>query len=403
MKEVNNMKVAIIGGGPSGLTAAYYARGKIHIFDKNSDCGKKLLLTGNGKCNYFNKDQDIKYYHSYNKELIKNIITKNNIDRVINFTNELGLIPKYKNNYCYPYSGLASSVKESLKKACIEKGVIFHKTQDIKDIEYKNNKYYINNEEFDKVVIATGAKSYPKTGSDGFGYEIAKKFKHNINPVNPTLVQVITNTGLEKHWAGIRCDVTVSHYENNTLIKQEDGELQFTDYGLSGICIFNLSRDIKIGIENNKREYIHINFVPWYQDNNFLEFMNERNKSLPNRNITELCDGFISYKLLMVILKKIGIKNDEHWNELSRDDKKSFVNALTNFEVEVIDTKGFLNAQTCSGGVPLEELNLNTLESLKQKGLYFCGEVIDVDGDCGGYNLTFAFLSGILVGSDIHD
>lgn len=397
------MKVAIIGGGPSGLSAAYYAKGEIHVYDKNSDCGKKLLLTGNGKCNYFNKDQDFKYYHSYNKELIKVIINDKNINKVREFTKSIGIIPKYKNNYCYPYSGLSSSVKESLKKACTEKGVFFHFNEEIKDIKYLDNKFYINNIPYDKVIISTGAKSYPKTGSDGFGYQIAQKFKHHINPVNPSLVQVITNTGFEKSWAGIRCDVIVSHYENKSLIKQETGELQFTDYGLSGICIFNLSRDIKIGLENNKKEYIHINFIPWYNEDNFLEFMNKRNKSLPSRNITELCDGFLNYKLLMILLKKVGIKNDVNWNDLSENDKKKFVNILTDFEVEIIDTKGFDNAQTCSGGIPLEELNLKTLESLKQKGLYFCGEVVDLDGDCGGYNLTFAFLSGILVGSDIHD
>lgn len=400
------MKIAVIGGGPSGLVASINAKNnfnEVYLFDKNPDFGKKLLLTGNGKCNYWNEFQDISKYHSTNNDALKRIITTNNLRRTKEFLDSLGIIPNIKNGYYYPFSNQSASIKTILVEEAMNKGVIFKTNTEIKDIiKDKNFKVYYDNlcEEFDVVVIATGSKSYKKTGSDGYGYNIAKSFNINVLNISPSLVQLVTDTGLEKKWAGIRTLVKIKANE-----KEEEGEIQFTDYGISGICVFNISRNIAINLANKKKQKVKINFIPWFNGNNeeFLKYLNQLDIKLNKKNISNLCDGFLNYKLTNILASKSKIDNNKKWSELTNTKKMTFINNIHNLEVDVIDTKGFDNAQVCSGGISLDEINYETLETKKVSNLYFCGEVLDVDGDCGGYNLSFAFLSGLLVGRSIYD
>ena len=400
------MKIAVIGGGPSGLVASINAKNnfnEVYLFDKNPDFGKKLLLTGNGKCNYWNEFQDISKYHSTNNDALKRIITTNNLRRTKEFLDSLGIIPNIKNGYYYPFSNQSASIKTILVEEAMNKGVIFKTNTEIKDIiKDKNFKVYYDNlcEEFDVVVIATGSKSYKKTGSDGYGYNIAKSFNINVLNISPSLVQLVTDTGLEKKWAGIRTLVKININE-----KEEEGEIQFTDYGISGICVFNISRNIAINLANKKKQKVKINFIPWFNGNNeeFLKYLNLLDIKLNKKNIANLCDGFLNYKLTNVLASKSKIDNNKKWSELTNTEKMTFINNIHNLEVDVIDTKGFESAQVCSGGISLDEMNYETLETKKVSNLYFCGEVLDVDGDCGGYNLSFAFLSGLLVGRSIYD
>lgn len=400
------MNIAIIGGGPAGFAAAIKAsnnKNHVVILEKNSDALKKLLLTGSGKCNYWNINQSINKYHS-SYENIANIINPNNLKLVENFWNDLGIIPIIKNGYFYPYSEKSSSIKSALIKKALELGVIIRCNYDITDIKFKDNKFVVKaqdyEEEFDRVIIATGSLTYPKTGSTGFGYDVARRFNHNIINVNPSLVQLKTNASIKSSWAGIRTNVIVSHIENDKICKEEQGEIQLTDYGVSGICIFNLSRDISIGLQNKRQEKISINFVPWCQSN-LKDFLDKRNKDLPDRNITELCDAFLNYKLLYAICEYIHINPGKNWDKLNSQEQDLFVHNLTAMELEITATLDYDHSQVCSGGVDIASLNLETLESKNIPGLYFAGEVIDLDGDCGGYNLTIAILTGILAGSSL--
>ncbi len=398
------MKVAIIGAGASGLVSAIVSarnHDEVIVFEKNNDAGKKLLITGNGRCNYGNENQGLEKYHSNNSELIKDIINDSNINKVNDFFKTLGIIPKVKNGYFYPFSEKAVSIKSSLLKEAINLGVAFRFGVEINEVKKEELGFIVNNEYFDKVILATGSKCAPKTGSTGIGYDIATSFNHNVVSINPSLMQLLTATGLEKSWAGKRCEVIVSHYENDSLKKTEEGEIQFTSYGISGICIFNLSRDIRLGLNKGCKEEVSINFMPWLKESIF-EFMNNRANNLSKRSITELCDGFIDYTLMNVIVDYLKIDKNKSWQDLNHNEQEKLCNALINFKVTIIDTKSFEDAQTCSGGIPLCEINLKTMESLKQKGLYFTGELIDLDGDCGGYNLTVAWITGMLAGEH-HD
>ena len=407
-------EVIIIGGGASGLVAAIYAAklgSKVTILEKNKTLGKKILITGNGKCNYWNENQSLNNYHTNNKEIYKKILTDKNKKEILAFFNSIGIVPKIKDGYYYPYSNQATSIQTSLIKEAELQGVNIITETEVIDIE-KNGEIFrvnTNNGVFNskKIILATGSKACPKTGSDGFGYKIAKKLGHNIIEPLPGLVQLKANASFLKDWHGIRSDVSVSLIENNKKISTQVGEIQLTDYGVSGICIFCLSGMVARGLYENKKEQISINFLHPFGLNtkeDFINWMNIRNKKVLNRSISELLDGILNYKLINLILRLSKIKRETHWNNLSEKEKYLLGTNFTNFIIDIIGTNSFDSAQICTGGIPLTEINPDNMESTKTIGLYITGELLDVDGDCGGYNLTNAWITGYLAGIGVnHD
>ena len=401
-------QVIIIGGGASGLVSAIYSAKKgykVTILEKNNHPGKKILITGNGKCNYWNKIITTDNYNTSSKDKLEKIINNKNKQEIINLFNKIGIIPKIRDNYYYPYSNQATSIQTALIKECEVLGVNIVTSCEVTDIKKENSMFtiYTTNGTYTskKIIISTGSLAYPKTGSTGDGYQFAKKFGHNIITPLPALVQLKAKESYLKEWQGIRSDVSVTLLENNKKIKTEIGEIQLTDYGVSGICIFNLSSIISRGLYNNKEEQIIINFLHPFNINSeqeFINFMNTRNKTMNNRTISDLLDGFLNYKLINLILKLSKIKRDEKWNTISNKQKSILSNFLINFTVSIIGTNSFDTSQTTTGGIPLSEINIETMESLKCKGLYFTGELLDVDGNCGGYNLAFAWITGMLAG-----
>lgn len=394
-------KVVIIGGGASGLVAAIYsakAGNNVTILERNNSVGKKILITGNGRCNYFNENQSLDHYHSSDKHLLGKILTIHNLSEVLGLFDEIGIVPKIKNNYYYPNSNQAVSIKEALLLECQLLGVQIKTDYLVQEIIKQDNKFIINNEiTADKVIIATGSKAAPKTGSDGIGYTIAKKLNHTIIKPLPALVQLQSDDSI-KDWNGIRCDVNVTLMEKGKKIKEEIGEIQLTDYGVSGICIFNLSGYIARGLDNNQKEELLINFLPDIKD--FITYMEERNKKVKGRNISRLFDGLLNYKLADVLIKKSKINKDVYWDQLTQKQKENLSQNITNLKLNITGTNSFDKAQICSGGIPLTEINQTTMEFLKTQGLYFAGEILDVNGDCGGYNLSFAWVTGMLAGKD---
>ncbi len=394
-------KVVIIGGGASGLAAAIYAareKNEVTILERNNSVGKKILITGNGRCNYFNEDQKMKHYHSSNEELVPKIISPRNLSEILDFFDQIGIVSKIKNGYYYPNSNQAVSMKETLLSECELLGVKIIKDYLVQNITKKENKFIINDEIIaDKLIIATGSKAAPKTGSDGIGYELAKKLGHNIIKPLPALVQLISSDST-KAWNGIRCDAHVTLLENGKEIETETGEIQLTDYGVSGICVFNLSQYISKGLDKNNKEEITINFLPEIED--FIPYMNERNNKVKGRNISRLFDGLLNYKLADILIKKAGINKEDYWNDLTQAQKEALNQNITNLKLNITGTNSFEKAQVCSGGIPLTEIDTKTMQSIKTKNLYFAGEILDVNGDCGGYNLTFAFVTGMLAGKD---
>lgn len=401
-------EIIVIGGGASGLVSAIIAarKGKkVTILERNNICGKKILVTGNGRCNYFNEDQDIKHYRSNDKELLKEIITKENQEKVLQFFKEIGIEPKIKNGYYYPFSNQAVSIQNALLTEIKNLNIEIRNEVEVRKIKKQNNKFIImtdkENIEANKVIISTGSKSAPKTGSDGSGYKICKELRHTIIEPLPALVQLKGKEKYFKEWNGIRADVAINLYEDNKEIAKEVGEIQLTDYGISGICVMNLSGRVARGLYTGKDEYVKINFLSNLNINTVQEcigFIDKRNKAMKNRTISELLEGIINYKLLNVLLKNL---KNKQWNEVSAKDKEKIAESLVELKVNIIGTNSFDKSQVCSGGIPLKEIDVNTMESKLVNGLYIIGELLDCDGDCGGYNLTWAWITGIIAGEEI--
>lgn len=398
--------IVIIGGGVSGIVSAiksFNGRNRITILERNDKCLKKLLLTGNGRCNYFNDDTSISNYHSMREDLLDKVINSDNMSRVLDFYNELGIIPKIKNGYYYPFSNQASTVRDALMFEVMKLGISIKYNYLVEKIERSNNKFIINDSIVcDKVIIATGSCSYPKTGSDGMGYDFLRKFGHNIIKPLPALVQLNSDFKYCRELSGIRSDVILSLYEDDEFISSSVGEVQLTDYGISGICTFNLSHFVTRGLDVGKKEVIKVNFLPFIKDN-YMEWFNTYSNKHNDKNIYMLLCNILNYKLVKVILKVCSIDNEIYYNELDYNSRSLLIDNLTNFKFNIISTKDFNFSQVCNGGVSLDEVNLSTFESLIVDGLYITGEVLDINGNCGGYNLICAVISGILVGDDLSD
>ena len=403
----------VIGGGASGLVAAIYAAknsSKVILLEKNKNLGKKILITGNGKCNYWNEDQDLKHYNTNNSDLLLEILSNSNQKEILSFFDALGIIPKIRNGYYYPYSGQATSIQTALIKELEFNKVEVMTNCEVTNIEKVEDIFKVTTTigtlTSKKVILSTGSYACPKTGSTGTGYQFAKSLGHNIIKPLPALVGLKANETYLKEWHGIRSDVSVTLLENNIPLKTEIGEIQLTNYGLSGICIFNLSSLASRSLYNKKNIKISINFLHPFSINNkeeFIPWMTKRNNQIPKRTISDLLDGLLNYKLINLILKLSKIKRELSWDELNINQKQILANNLTNFTLNITETNSFESSQTTTGGIPLSEINPNTMESKKTKDFYMTGELLDVDGECGGYNLTFAWITGLIAGRGINN
>lgn len=383
-------KVVIIGAGASGMFFALNIntdKYDVTILEKNKIAGKKLLMTGNGKCNFWNEDMNIKHFHS--NENLDSIISDDLIREIPKIFDKLSIEKKNKNGYYYPFTNKASTIKDTFLEEIENKNIKIRYDYDVLNIEKTSDGYLINNEiKADILVIATGGLTYPKTGSNGEGINILKKLGHDVIKPLPSLVQLIsTKKEYLKAWHGIREDAKVSLYINDKLIKEELGELQLTDYGISGICVFNISRDASIALYEKKKVEVKIDFMPFCND--VVKYLKEKNTKL---SILSMLKRIINETLAKIILDESHIKYNVLVKNLSDNELERLEKNIKEFTLEIINTKSFDNAQVTRGGISLKDVN-SKFESKKCKNLYIIGEALDVDGDCGGYNLAFAFMS----------
>ena len=362
----------------------------VTIIEKNNNLGKKLLLTGNGRCNYFNDNMDIDNF--YSSKDVSRFINENNLNKVKDFFNSLGIIPRINNGYYYPYSNTSTAIHNSLMCEIKSLGINII-NEEVTDIIKRDKYTIITNEskyECDKVILATGGITYPKTGSNGFGYNLLKELGHKINVPRPALVPLTTVENVTD-WKGIRMDCKVELFVNEELMGTEYGEAQLTNYGISGICVMNLSRFVNT---NNKNTLV-IDFLP--KTNNLEELLNERNSKLKNRTIIELLESLINYKLLYFIFSKIKINPNMKWNELDNSKRELLIKNIKEYKLSINGTLDENYGETTTGGVDLDEVN-DSCESKICDNLFITGELLDIDGRCGGYNLTIAWITGILAG-----
>ena len=404
--------VVIIGGGASGLVCAIEAaknkNNHITILERNSECAKKILATGNGRCNYFNEDFTIDHYLTNTKAILERVITPDNKQKVLSFFDNLGIVPKIRNGYYYPFSNQALTIKNALlRKINNSPNIEIINDFQVTKVTNKDNKFFVSGNKKVKVtgdilVIATGSFASPKSGSDGNGFDLLKDYGFRVVNTLPALTALNADLAFAKDWQGVRCDVELSHYEDGILIRKESGEIQLTKTGISGICTFNISNRLIRGL-NYHQEIVKINFLPFLKNIStyeLLEWFNNRNNLLNNPLLKDNLYALLNNKVVNVILDLLKAEKDSTWNSLTTAKKEKLVKLLTEFEIEINGYQDYEHAQATSGGISLEEVNIMTMEST-YPNLYLLGEILDAVGDCGGYNLGFAWLSGILSGSKI--
>lgn len=396
--------VIVIGGGAAGLTAAISAArlsANVTIIEHTEHIGKKILATGNGRCNLTNLNQKAEYYYCEQKEYPWKVLKSFNAEQTLQFFQELGIYTKNKNGYIYPYSEQASSVLEVLQIECSRLNVKIALKTKVEEVRQKNKQFQIltNQGMFlaDSLIIATGSKASPKTGSDGSGYVIAKKMGHKILEPLPTLVALKSQGNFWKTMAGVRCDARLSLYIKNCFVRSERGELQITDYGISGIPTFQISHDAVKALNRKCSVLVSIDFMPECKDEIFPQFFSQRIRSSKTKTVEELFLGLLHNKLASVLIKQSKVPFDLPCHKLSKEQITRLITVMKNFEIPIVGSNSYEQAQACLGGVDTKELT-EALESKRVKNLYFAGEVVDVDGICGGYNLQWAWSSGYVAG-----
>lgn len=396
--------VIVIGGGASGIVAAIIARRNnsyVTLLERNDRIGKKLLVTGNGRCNYTNADMSLDYFHSSNKKCIENVLKIFDRDSTLDFFGRLGIMPKVEEGKIFPMSLQSSSVLDVLRyelerlNVNVVTGAYVTEISKKKDFLIKTK----TGETFhaDKVIIATGGMAMAVSGSDGNGYKFGKEFGHSINTPTPALVQLKLESDKLKAMDGVKFEGSANLYIDGELNRSEKGEILFTDYGVSGPPILQLSREAVRGISEKRNVQLELKLFDKSSEE-FTNYLLKRFSYMPTKTIELGLIGLINKKLIIPILKEIHLDKNKLVKELSKQDVDKLAHILTDWRFKVIGDKGWGQAQTTAGGILTQDINPETLESKKVKGLYFCGEILDVDGDCGGYNLQWAWSSGYVAG-----
>ena len=400
-------EITVIGGGASGMMAAITARksGKeVVILERKDRILKKVLITGNGRCNITNVNANISNYFGKNISSVENILNSFNPQDTMDFFNGLGIICNEENRgKVYPLSGQASSVVDALRFEAERLGIRIETEFYVRKIEKEGFKFKIYSEdrkkiEAGRVIIAAGGQSYPELGSNGSGFELAKELGHSVTRLSPSIVQLKTEKNQVKGLQGIKTDAAVTAYGDNKKICTYDGELLFTDYGISGNVVFNISFVMPL----YKNVEFEIDFMEKFDYNELYEILKERKKIMSHLTMENYFNGMINKKLGQFLSKVSGIeKLSKPVKDLNDSEIRKLCTVLKKYRVKILDTTGFKNAQITAGGVSLDEVNSETLESKIVKGLYFSGEVLDVYGECGGFNLQWAWASGYIAGKNV--
>ncbi len=395
----SKINIAIIGAGASSLLTSIFLSKhnfNVTIYERNNKIGKKLLATGNGRCNITNTNISLNnFYTNSDKSLLKDIFNSFDFHKCKEFFNNIGIeFIEGEKGRIYPMSQTASSIVDSLEYVALQNGVKINLNSEIENIDYKNKKFILNNKmQYDKLIIATGSVAMPKLGSNDSGYRFAEQFKHNIVKPFASLVQLISSNKNLDMISGVKIQGSVNNRQ---------GDILFTKYGVSGSVILDISRDISNNLQHQKNIKLTIDTMPTISKNKLVDMLLQRVKIVGDKDINSWLDGLQNKKLTKYIMLNSNISNSIKYAKfLNRKDIVKIVHTIKNLEFEIVDTKGFESCEVCAGGVDLSQIDLKTMQSKKQKNLYFTGEVLDIDGDCGGYNLHWAWTSGYVCAKGI--
>lgn len=425
----------IIGAGASGLMAAFEAAGSGHpvlVLERNDRAGKKLALTGNGKCNFTNAALNGSYFFSENviaeignhsettslnvkksledenaicsfEKNISRVFSRFSNEDILNFFTEIGIPHTDRNGYFYPYSGDAKAFRNLFFEAVSDKGAEFKfseravsvsKNSDVFEVKTENNIYFS-----DSVIISSGGLSYPKTGSTGDSYSFAKSFGISESERFPALVPLRTGKDYSQTVDGVRCHANVNLVVDNHVLYSESGEIQFNKDNVSGLPVLSLSGTANRLMSLGKKPYLEFDLFPESTKEKLLNDVSLYLKNCGNeRPLGQALSGYLSYKLVPFVLERAGLNVKLRASSLSLFEIEKFISCAKKLRISISGSLLYDRAQTTTGGVRLSEIDIDTMESKKVPGLYFTGEALDCDGICGGYNLSWAFATGYIAG-----
>ena len=418
---MNRRKTGIIGGGASGLMAAVAAAEKngtgdeIYVLEKKERIGKQILVTGNGKCNLTNLsfplDRLGEYYHGASAGRLQALFSRFSPEDTCGLFRKMGMLTVSRDGYVYPLSGQASTVLDTLRFELERRKVWIRTECRIAAVEpLKRGGYLVHTQEddtyrFDRLILACGSPAGQKgrEGMDGYAY--AASLGHTVVPVQPALTALRCEGDFWKALAGVRCQASIRLMIGKTQKPEtfsehsEEGELQLTDYGISGIPVFQLSRHASFALAAGRRVRAQIDFLPSFagKEEEYRKLAEERISAFRGRPLEMLFCGLVNKKIILALLKQNGLRIQDTAEQRNEPAIRRVFSGLRAFPVQVKGVNPFSAAQVCAGGVPLDEVT-DRMESRKHPGLFLAGELLDVDGRCGGYNLQWAWTSGYLAG-----
>lgn len=401
-------KIAIIGGGAAGMMAAVQAAdagGRIDLYERNDRVGKKLLATGNGRCNFSNRNMNRDAYYGSAVSFYEKLFPVFGVSEVIDFFGQQGMLIKDRNGYLYPLSEQASTVLDIFRYALGKENIQLHTgsrvTRLLRDRKTGGFQVILDEEVrlYQSVILACGGMAAPKTGSDGNGYALAESFGHHIVEPVPALVQLRCQGDFWKSIAGVRIEAALVLFIDGQRKNAVRGELQLTDYGISGIPVFQFSREAAYALFDKKQVTVEIDFLPDYETEAYRRFWKRRFDAGKEQTLEQFLTGISNKKVNQLIIRLAGCKPSDIAGRLSEGKREKIAKLYRHFTVTVCRTNGFEQAQVSAGGIPAKELT-DRLESVYAPGLFFAGEIVDMDGICGGYNLQWAWTSGAIAGRE---
>ncbi|PCJ60556.1 MAG: hypothetical protein COA79_08265 [Planctomycetota bacterium] len=398
-------ETVIIGAGAAGLMTAIQCGLKnipVIVIDSQLKIGKKILISGGGRCNVTNQNISSKYFNCLSKNFVSGILKNFSKDDVINYFKKNGLPLKIEDEFqkYFPISDKASDVLNVFLNGLKQYDIPLLNDVEIIEVSKENDKFLLtaqNNHIIKCVnlIIATGGKSLPQSGSTGFGYQVAEKFGHKLICPSPALTPLLSENTICHELSGYAVGVNVSLYENNKKVKMFSGPMLFTHKGYSGPVVLNISRHYILSQTQDK--FLEVNFLPEISEDDFLSFLQNQSSDL----ISKILRNYFSRHFVSYICELVEIPEDLNLSNLNKSKRVLLQKKLFHFKLEVNGFKDWPFAEVTSGGVDIKELCPKRLESKLCKNLFFCGEVIDVDGDLGGYNFQWAFSSGATIAKNL--
>ena len=386
------MKTVLIGGGVAGLFFANLYDGDLIVLEKNDQTGRKLLATGNGRCNFTNLNLALDNFHSSGGDFYKNALEKYDNHDLINFLNNLGILTtSLPSGRCYPQTLSAKTIRDILYLNA--RGKFLFENQ-VKDIDFKNHLVITDKAKiyFDKLVIGAGGITLPGSGSDGKIFEILRPY-HKVTRLTYGITNYKTANPLSKKAKGVRVSAKASLFVNGKFIKESTDDVIFQSYGLTGTAILDLSNEISYGLADGKDIWVCLDLLVDYSEEKLGEIIKNLGEKNPKKTIEEALMGFLNTKLIIDVLNRVKLKGKMKVSGMADGEIKKLIRTIKDLRFKITAINDEENAQVTIGGIDTDFVDKETFESKIIPNLYFIGEVLDVDGACGGYNIQWAYSS----------